>query len=61
MLVVKVQHGKDTDANVVDVRFETEETLTHLAVSSQRPRNMRHEAPGPKKHDRQHHSSLMDT
>lgn len=48
MPVVKVQHGKDTDANVEDVRFKTEETLTDLAVSSQRPCNMRHEAPGPK-------------
>lgn len=28
MLVVKVQHGEDTDANVVDVRFKTEERLT---------------------------------
>lgn len=37
MLIVKVQHGKDADANVVDVRFETEETLNDLAVSSQRP------------------------
>lgn len=36
MLVVKVQHGEDTDANVEDVRLKTEERLTDPVESSQK-------------------------